>query len=75
MEKFFEWIINNGINSIVGTELTFLGQESHEPYSDRALYLLPVTGGSFWSPLYNFKTTLDTATKITQNNVLIICNI
>ena len=32
-------------------------------------------GGGLLSPLYNFKTAHDAATKITQNDVLIISNI
>ena len=39
-------------------------------------FLQPGGRGHFWSsPLYNFKTANNTATKITQNNVLIISSI
>ena len=50
------------------------------PYSDPAIYWLPGPGGGGGgrgseSPLYSFKTAYDTATKITQSNVLIFSNI
>lgn len=40
------------------------------PYSDRASFLPPATGGASEGPLYNFKTANATATKITQRNVV-----
>ena len=40
----------------------------------KAPFFVPATGGVSATPISNFKTVHDTATKITQNYVLILSN-
>ena len=44
-----------------------------KPYLNRAFFV-PASGGVSTTPIYNFKTVHDTATKITKNTLLIISN-